>query len=136
MNRQLQQEDNYDTTCFWWPESYTAPGWLPNWTDEDEYDLLTSQTEYRFKDETFTDTDYATFRKEMNQRSLETKITETRKNEFAWEFLRRNPYYQLVFRFIKSLTIVASCSFHIMVSFYHKKRGHIWHVRASAREFS
>lgn len=62
-----------------WPDGYIPPAWLPDWRDEAEYTRLVSNIEYSFDRDT---------------KQVKSKEAITSKREFAWEFLRRNPFYQ------------------------------------------
>jgi len=71
-----------------WPDCFSPPAWLPDWREEDEYSRIASHTEIRFDLESQTG-------------KRHTEIS--RKPDYAWEFLRRNPLYQTDYQYLINL---------------------------------
>lgn len=86
-----------------WPEGFTPPAWLPDWQDETAYERLRSRVVYSYEtipcapDPTLdpdAETNDGKSARKLKPGSLKSEKISTLKQEFAWEFLRRNPYYQ------------------------------------------
>ncbi|WP_425514118.1 transcriptional regulator domain-containing protein [Geobacter grbiciae] len=82
-----------------WPDCYRPPSWLPDWSQEDEYSNVADFTEYRF---------------DPKSQTAQPVATRTSKSDYAWEFLRRNPWYQADFR-----RIVELCEQEGVFNYYH-----------------
>ncbi|RQW83018.1 MAG: hypothetical protein EHM79_17190 [Geobacter sp.] len=71
-----------------WPHGYKPPSWLPDWRDEDEYLRIAGFTEYQF---------------DLDSQTGKPIEVSTGKSDYAWEFLRRNPWYQADYQMLVKL---------------------------------
>jgi len=86
-----------------WPDGYIPPIWLPDWRDESEYSRIARFTEYRY---------------DVKSQTGQNIEVSTSKSDYAWEFLRRNPWYQADYQ-----RLVEMCDKEGVTNFYQQSLG-------------